>query len=185
MIYFHGSPIGNLKTLLPNVSNHKDAFVYFSSKRSVALLYTVRKNWYPYGFAGVNRIVEYTEYYPNALGDIYAGKTGFIYEYDGEGIIENPTNIYCAYVSRLPVSPTNEEAIEDVFQEIMKLEKQGLIIIKRYEDLSEKEHIGKSRMILKEIADENLIEKKNDYALFIRDKFPSEWEIAMNSRKEK
>jgi hypothetical protein len=183
MIYFHGSPVGNLRTLLPNVSNHKDAFVYFSSKRSVALLYTVRKNWYPYGFAGENRIVEYTEYYLNALGDIYSGKTGYIYEYEGEGIIENPTNIYCAYVSRLPVSPTNEEVIEDVFLEIKKLEKQGLIIIKRYEDLSEREQIGKSKMILNEISDEHLLEKKNDYAHFIREKFPKEWELAMNSRR--
>ncbi len=72
MIYFHGSPTGGIKTLLPNVSNHEDAFVYFSSNRSVALLYTVRrKNWYPYGFVGENRMVEYTEYYPNGLGDIY------------------------------------------------------------------------------------------------------------------
>ena len=182
MIYFHGSPIGNIKTLQPNVSNHKEAFVYFSSNRSVALLYTVRKNWYPYGFSGENRIVEYTEYYPNALADIYAKKTGYVYEYDGEGIIENPTNIYCAYVSRLPVSTTNEEVIEDVLLEILKLEKQGLMIIKKYEDLSEEEHKAKSKMILREIEDENLVEKNNDYARFVQEKFPSEWEVALNEK---
>jgi len=182
MIYFHGSPVGNINTLQPNMSNHKEAFVYFSSNRSVALLYTVRKNWYPYGFSGENRTVEYTEFYSGALADIYAKKMGYIYEYNGEGIVENPTNIYCAYVSRLPVSPTKEEVVEDVLLEILKLEKQGLMIIKKYEDLSKEEQTAKSRMILREIKDENLIEKNNEYARFIREKFPSEWEVALNGK---
>jgi hypothetical protein len=86
------------------------------------------------------------------------------------------------YASRLPVSTTNEEIIEDVLLEILKLEKQGLMIIKKYEDLSKEEHKTKSKMILREIEDENLIEKNNDYARFIQEKFPSEWEVVQNEK---
>ncbi len=64
----------------------------------------------------------------------------------------------------------------------MKLEKQGLMAIKRYEDYSEKDHIAKTRTILKAITDEHLLEKKDEYALFIREKFPIEWEMAMSGR---
>jgi hypothetical protein len=37
-------------------------------------------------------------------------------------------------------------------------------------------------MILREIADEHLLKKEDEYALFIREKFPIEWEMAMNGR---
>jgi hypothetical protein len=76
MIYYHGSPVGDLIELKPNVSNHKEAFVYFSSNRIVAMFYTVWNNWYPYGFSKIDKSPIYFEYYPNGFMDIYSGKSG-------------------------------------------------------------------------------------------------------------
>ena len=182
MILFHGSPVGKIKKLIPNISNHNSPYVYFSSNRSVALFYTVRKNWYPYGFVGSEKSLQYTECYPDGLKDIYQGRRGYIYECSGEGLFENPTNIFCAFVSRHEIAPQKEETIEDVYEEILKLEAVGEIKVKRFFELSEKEKSSNSKMILEEIIKGELVFKKSDYSEFIRTKFPKEWEIAKNSK---
>ena len=77
MILYHGSSVPNLKELEPYISEHKKPYIYFSNNMAVAALYTVHKierpyNWFPYGFND-NGVPIYTEYYPNALADVYSG----------------------------------------------------------------------------------------------------------------
>ena len=105
--------------------------------------------------------------------DLYDNKTGSVYECLNEGIIENPTNIHCAYVSRTSVPIQNETIIENVYLEILKQEICGEIVIKRFSDLNARE----IQSIQNQVRCEYKIEKEKstntDYRLFLENKFQS------------
>ena len=82
MNWYHATPIKNLTTLEPRISNHGVPLVYLSKKRENVLVYlsnAVEKycketgfehngkwsKWGPYGF-DKNGILQLEEYYPNA-----------------------------------------------------------------------------------------------------------------------
>ncbi len=105
---YHGSSEPGIQTLMPQISEHGEPYIYFSSNIIVAAFYTVHKverpyNWFPYGFNEDN-IPVYNEYYPNALEDVYAGQKGYIYECIKNDEMSNPTNINCAVVCKSPVA---------------------------------------------------------------------------------
>jgi len=178
MVYYHGSPVKDIKILNPNVSNHTEAFVYFSSNPVVACFYTVRNNWYPYGFSKPDMIPEYTEFYLDGLKDVYSRKSGCLYECEDLNITENPTNIYCAYVSRNPVEVKRYRIIEDMYEEMLLQEQKGVLKIKRHKNLNEMELERNRARILKAIKDGDLLHSEDDYAKFIKERFPYEWEKA-------
>jgi len=178
MTYYHGSPVGGIAVLEPNISNHINAYVYFSSNPVVALFYTVRIHFYPYGFSKIGKIPKYVEYYKDALKDVYNNKVGYLYECDDISIIENPTNIFCAYVSREPVKVKECRIIDNVYEEMLKLEDEKLFEIRRYKDLG-KEELQKYRdMVVNTIKGGNLHQKDDDYSNYMRYSFPEEWEKA-------
>ncbi len=178
MTYYHGSPVNGVTVLKPNISNHNDAFVYFSSNPVVALFYTVRVHFYPYGFSKTSKTPKYFEYYENALRDVYGGKKGYLYEYDDINIIENPTNIFCAYVSRIPVVVKRCKIIEDIYEEMMRQEKEGLFEVKRYEEIEEEELRKYKNMVIEAIKGGELHKKDDEYSKYMRSRFPEEWEKA-------
>lgn len=130
MKYFHGSPIGNIKVLEPRISNHGSKYVYLSSNEVVATFYMVSNNFYTYGFEKGNNLPIYTEYYPNALKDIYLGNKGYLYQCYTENLVHNPTNIGCAFVCDEPVAVISETMIEDVYDRLMKfVDERRLLVI--------------------------------------------------------
>lgn len=101
---FHGSAHGSLTVLEPSLSEHGEAFVYFTVNPVIALIYTVKPvpkpfSFYPYGFDENGRVV-YSEYWKNAFYDLYKGKTGFLYECAEVSGLFNPTAINGVFVSR-------------------------------------------------------------------------------------
>ena len=50
MTLYHGSPVSDLKELIPQISEHGKPYVYFSSNPIVALLYAVKPIPKPYSF---------------------------------------------------------------------------------------------------------------------------------------
>ena len=86
-MYYHASPIANIKILEPRISNHDVPLVYLSAKRENVLVYlsnAVEKycketgfsytgnwsKWGPYGFDQSGKLVM-EEYYPDALFETY------------------------------------------------------------------------------------------------------------------
>lgn len=174
---YHGSSIGNLTELKPFLSEHGKPYIYFTSSPVVALFYTVKAvdkpfSWFPYGFK--NGIPVYTEYYPNALADIYKGKTGYIYEFESVDSAENPTDINCACVCQFPVKAEKIIEITDVCEKLLEHEKNGELIIERYESLSENRKLWIANTIKAEIAKHDLKSNpENSYASFIKSRFPN------------
>lgn len=179
-MFYHGSSIGKLAELNPFVSEHGKPYIYFASNPVVALFYTVKAvekpfSWYPYGFK--NGIPVYTEYYPNALADVYKGKTGYIYEFERIDGAENPTDINCACVCSLPVKTDKITEIPDVYEMLLEHEKNGELIIERYDFLSESRKLWIENTIKAEIAMHKLKSNSgNSYESFIKSRFPNLYE---------
>ncbi len=153
-MYYHASNIKDLLILEPRVSNHNIPLIYFSKKRENVLVYLsnavqkycveqgfeysgIWQKWASYGFDtdGIQRI---EEYYPDALVDTYEGVSGYIYYAE---IVEDSgfqTQIPYAVTSEKPIVADGCEYIKDAYKAIISAEKQGLIRVTRYKELSEK-----------------------------------------------
>lgn len=183
-MYYHASNIPKITILKPRISNHNQPLIYFSKKRENVLVYlsnAVEKycketgfihngkwhKWASYGFEpdGILRI---DEYYPDALKDTYKGVSGYIYSVSDICLKENNFNISDVCVTDKSVSVDSVEFIEDAYSEIIKVEKSGLIKIRRYEQLDEKMLIWIENTIKNEY--EQAVDEP-DYKYFLKAKF--------------
>lgn len=169
---YHGSCTGNLNVLKPFISEHKREYVYLSESRVHALLYCVKSNFYTYGFHPESGKLVYTEYYKNALEDLYKGKRGYIYTCAQKENLTPLPGISFAFTSEYEVKILNEVVIDDVLDELLRYENSGDIIIRRYKDLKP----GFVQNIKNQIADEFKKYKgdssKAEYLEFLRERFP-------------
>ncbi len=178
ILFYHGTSIGNLSELKPQISEHGEAYIYLTTDPVVALFYTVKAveppfNWYPYGFK--DGIPVYTEYYPDALADVYKGKRGYIYEFENVEEIRNPTNIGCACVCTEPLKTGKVIEIPDVYEKLLEHEKNGELIIERYSELSENKIDRIKNIIKSEIEKFDLKNCFNSYSEFIKSRFTDLW----------
>lgn len=144
-MFYHGSSVGDLAELVPFISEHGKPYIYFTTNPVVALFYTVKAvekpySWFPYGFK--DGIPVYTEYYPEALADVYKGRKGYIYEFEKIENAENPTEINCACVCSSAIKTEKVTEISHVYEKLLEHEKNGELIIERYETLSVKKSFG-------------------------------------------
>ncbi len=184
MNWYHASPIKNLTTLEPRISNHGVPLVYLSKKRENVLVYlsnAVEKycketdfehagkwsKWGSYGF-DKNGILQLEEYYPNALEETYRGVAGYIYM--AKDITDSG---YCigipdAGTSSIPVPVYDCEYIPDAYVEILAVANQGLIKLVRYEEQSPKKLDWIRKTVIQEYKE---AENQPDYRYFLEGKF--------------
>ena len=184
-MYYHASPIKGIVQLEPRISNHGIPLIYFSKKRENVLVYLsnaiekycketgfayegIWQKWGPYGFTK-NGIQRLEEYYPNALINTYKGVSGYIYS--TEKIVDSgfQVNIPDAATSSLPVSVTGVEFIPDAYEAILQAEKDGLIVIRRYEEMTDEMKAWNSRTIREEYQSAT---DHPEYRHFLRGCFP-------------
>ncbi|BCN30806.1 hypothetical protein [Anaeromicropila herbilytica] len=176
-MYYHGSSEKGLEILLPHVSEHEEPYIYFSTNSVVASFYMVHVverpfNWFPYGFSQAG-IPIYTEYYPDALADVYSGKTGYLYECSMIDVLHNPTNINCAITYPKPVPIEKCTVFTDIYKILLEYEKQGELIIQRYDTLDTKMISFIYRTIQSEIKDNSLKDSPDlSYSVFLKSRFP-------------
>lgn len=153
-MFYHASQIKGITTLEPHVSNHEIPLVYFSTKRENVLVYLSNaiekyckdsdfiydgkwQKWGPYGFNEDGRL-RLEEYYPNALINTYKGVSGYIYSAKDVKDSGYKLGIPDAIASCEEVDVINVEYIPDAYEAILQAEKDGLITVLCYEDMSEK-----------------------------------------------
>lgn len=183
-MYYHASQVSGITYLEPRISNHGIPLVYFSDKRENVLVYlsnAVEKycretgftyegtwqKWGPYGFDREGR-QRLEEYYPNALEATYKGVSGYIYQV--EAIVDSGfrTHIPNAFTSNKPVKVSGVEFVPDAYEAILQAERNGLISIVRYEDMSDAMREWNARMILDEY---NNAKDHLDYRHFLKGNF--------------
>lgn len=152
-MYYHASPIGGITRLKPHISNHGIPLIYFSAKRENVLVYlsnSVEKfcretgfvhkgkyqKWGPYGFDKDGR-QRLEEYYPNALASTYKGVSGYIYFTETIIPSDFALQIPDAAASSEPVDIAGAEFVPDAYEAILQAEREGLLTILRYEEMSD------------------------------------------------
>ncbi|MBS7262638.1 MAG: hypothetical protein KIG36_03405 [Eubacteriales bacterium] len=178
---FHGSLTGGLNRLEPKTEEESGRTLWFSEKRENVLVYLAdpigrycRETGFPirqdrskfatYGFTPEG-LLQFDEYYPDALADTYRGQSGWIYSVKAlaharKGMIRD------AVFTTESVPVEGCEFIPDVYEEILRCRDEGKLAIRRYEE--------RSREALKRIEDTIKNEMKNAtpaYAHFLRGKF--------------
>lgn len=143
---------GNIE--IPNFSNHKKPLVYLTTKRENALVYlsnAVEKyckeigfehlgsyyKWASYGFTKEG-ILELQEYWENAIEDTYAGVSGYIYSMREVPESEKLGDIPFAVTSNIPVLVEYCEYIPDAYEAIKEAADKGFILLRRFNENSEK-----------------------------------------------
>ena len=167
-MYYHASPVEGIGRLEPRISNHGVPLVYFSRKRENVLVYlsnAVEKycretgfawdgpwqKWGPYGFTEDGRQC-LQEYYPDAMERTYKGVSGYIYR--AEEITDSgfEVKIPDAAASSLPVPVTGAEFVPDAYEAILQAERDGLIVIRRYGEMTDLMREWNKRTIREEYA---------------------------------
>lgn len=184
-MYYHASPIGGISQLEPRVSHHGLPLVYFSKKRENVLVYlsnSIEKycretgflyngkwqKWGPYGFDQDGR-QRLEEYYPNALESTYKGVSGYIYM--AQNMIDSgfEVKIPDAATSSIPVPVTGVEFVPDALDAILQAEKDGLIRIVRYDEMTDRMREWNMRTMQEEYE---AAVNHPEYRHFLRGNFP-------------
>lgn len=184
-MYYHASPVEGITELEPRTSNHKIPLVYFSKKRENVLVYLsnavekycretnfphdgIWQKWAAYGFDkdGRQRI---EEYYPGALEKTYKGVSGYIYTVEQIDEYDFELQIPDAAVSSAPVKVLDAEYVPDAYLAILDAEKNGLVRILRYEEMTEKHRAWLKETIKKEYEESA---EHPEYRHFLRGNFP-------------
>lgn len=184
-MYYHASPIADLKNLEPRISNHGVPLVYLSKKRENVLVYlsnAVEKyckdtgfaydgqwhKWGPYGFDKDGRL-RLEEYYPNAMESTYKGTSGYIYSVERITDSGYELGIPDAVTSSEPIPISGVEFVPDAYEAILEAEKMGLICITRYNEMTEKKKEWLKRVIAEEYEQ---AKEHPEYRYFLKAKFP-------------
>ena len=184
-MYYHASAVKGIKELEPRISNHGIPLIYFSTKRENVLVYLsnaiekycketnfqyegIWKKWAAYGF-DKNGNLRLEEYYPNATEKTYKGVSGYIYMADEVMETDFQTQIPNATACSIPVKISNVEFIPDAYTAILEAERNGLISIIRYEEMTEKMQEWNRKTIKREY--EEAVDHP-EYRHFLRGNFP-------------
>lgn len=183
-MFYHASPVKDLKILTPRVSNHGRPLVYFSTRRENTLVYlsnAVEKfcretgfthegpfhKWASYGFDCAGLLV-LDEYYPGATRETYQGVPGYIYSVEQLPDYEWQRDVPNAVVTEKDVPVLACEYIPDAYEALLEAAGQGKIILRSYEDNSEKFLDWIHHTVREEYAG---AEKQPEYRAFLKAKF--------------
>lgn len=177
MTYYHCSPVRGMKLLEPGVpkSFDKPAGVYLTTLLPMALMYGVRNFEYTYGYTREGQIY-YEEYYPGALETLYRGKAASLYICAPNSV--TATAIPNEAVSTEPVEVLEEIKIEDVWETLLEQERMGMLVIRRYEELTPKMLEWIRNVEAQEIRRRNLIQLGGPMADYMREHYPESWSLA-------
>lgn len=189
MVLYHGSRTSGIEILEPRLADHDQPYIYLSTIDVAAALYLCNAverpyYWFPYGFQKDKpNVPVYDELYPNALREVSEGVSGCIYRVDiPEEQILPFKNIPCARVSVRPLPVSDRKDVANAYELLLNYEKQGKLIINRYDKMTEKHLNFYYRMILDYIRKKEMCLKPDcSYARFVKEKFPFVWEQYLES----
>lgn len=189
MILYHGSRTKGIQALEPCLADHDQPYIYLSTIEVVAALYLCNGverpyYWFPYGFQRNNpNVPVYDELYPNGLIEVSDGISGCIYRVDvPEDQVLPFKNIPCARLSIQPLPVAGCIEVSNAYELLLDYERQGRLIINRYENMSEGYLKFYYNMILDYIKRKEMYRiPECSYARFVRQKFPFVWEAYLES----
>jgi len=180
MTYYHCSPVGGLKILKPGIpaNFHKPARVYLTTLLPMALMYGVRNFEYTYGYTKEGQIY-YEEYFPDAMRILYKGKSASLYICD-PGIVK-ATQIPNEVTAASEVIVLEEIFVPDVYEALLEQERLGNLVIRKYEQLSERTIAWIRKAEKEEILKRDILNRGGSMAGYMKLHYPDSW---MDAQKE-
>ncbi|HJA93234.1 MAG TPA: hypothetical protein H9717_09025 [Candidatus Eisenbergiella merdipullorum] len=184
-MFFHASPVPNLKELTPHISNHGTPLIYFSAKRENVLVYLSNavekccreagfhhdgpwKKWGSYGFTK-DSILVLEEYYPDATIETYGGVSGYIYSAKSIMDAIPLPDIPFTFTTSAPTTIDECEYVPDAYVALLRAEAEGRIILHSFSQNSRKKLEWIHQSVQSEYAQSSSCP---DYRFFLRTKFP-------------
>lgn len=181
---YHCSPTPGLTVLRPSVTKYfgKPRQVCLTASLPMALLYGVRHFEYTYGYTREKQIY-YAEYFPNALEELYRGKTASLYRCAFRADM-TATDIPNEYVTPEEVLVLEETVIPDVYEALLEQERLGAMPVLRWPQLSEKNRDWIVRAERDVILKHGLLGQDTPFARYMREKYPASWAMAQAGGEE-
>ena len=133
---YHGTVIGGLQCIQANSLSHTTGMpaAYFTSDRCYALICCrdAQHNFVTMGLRDDGK-QHYYERFPNQLKVLYSGRRGYLYTPDSCETLQNTRGNTWESTQDVPVSHC--EVIADVYEEILKEEAYGSLVIHRYSEI--------------------------------------------------
>lgn len=173
MPFYHGSILGGLNVILANAKSHTGGgrVAYFTTDRVYALV-CCRSREENFVTMGPDRqgLQHYFERFPQQLKIMYQGKEGFLYRPLSTAQLKNTKGH--TWESPTDVEVTLCEHAANVYEEILREEKAGNVIIHRYEEIDPKEQKMHANYIRDHISEELFAE----YRDFLYEHFSKLWD---------
>jgi len=192
MVLYHGTQVQNIEALKPfNTRGNAitKPVICFTPNFCIALLYIWNRSykWVSFEENEEGKVV-FTEQYDNMLCDFYDNVSGSIYECNGDNPNITQTHMKGVYVSASPVEVEKETVVLNVYNEILKQEETGNIIVRRYAQLPLKEKEDIFKTTVRAIHMQKLLfateyQPKQELTLFVKKHFPQAWETASKMTK--
>ncbi|MBO5274386.1 MAG: hypothetical protein J6I45_07215 [Clostridia bacterium] len=192
MKLYHGTQIQNIEQLKPFATRGNaisKPVICFTPNPCIALLYIWDRpyKWVTFSENENGKLI-FTEHYENMLYDFYNKINGSIYECDGDNPDITPTHMKGVYTSEVPIPVETETKIDNVYDEILKQESLGNIIVQRYDQLSVDDKKEIFKITVRAIHMQKLLipsdyVPKQEQACFVQMHFPQAWEMASKMTK--
>lgn len=191
MIAYHGSKNSGITLLTPlhNADTNLDyPCVYLTTDKAMAAVYIWDSSrtglgdfkWMTYGFSPDGRVV-YDETFKNGLREFYGGMRGYIYTCEGDFTVDEKVGIRHTVISTEPVKISCVDVIEDVYERLLQYEREGLLLINHFENLTEKQRRSNRNMVLWAINKYGLLEHEHQITAFVKEKYPEYWAEALEN----
>jgi len=186
VIAYHGTVAGGLHTLNPFASPHSNLdypCVYLSTNKALASIYIWNKEykWMTFHIRE-DGLPVYSESFKDCLLEFYGGVKGCIYTCGADFESDENTKIRHAVISRKPVDVLETDVVDDAYERILQYEKDGLLVINRYEQLSDEQKRKDRNMILRTIKERELLNGGHPLSGFVAAKFPELWAEALSQK---
>lgn len=174
MILYHGSKVPNIKSLRPFSSNHDKPYVYLTHSKVLAAIYAHNPLTRPNGFFsywwGKDGMLYYDEYFENQLETIYSGKTGYVYECEGD--CRQMEKMPWVYLSEDSVSVSNCVEISDIYEQLLQYEQEKLLTVRRWNEVSDKQKEVWENVVRRSLATTDLTTPTGmEYYLYVKAHF--------------
>lgn len=137
MVY-HISETPGITVLVPKMSTHKKAYVYAIEDLATGLLFGARKDDFDFIISTDDDGRPHVyECYPDGFRKNYEGKCCSVYELPEEGFLRGMTSWSPELVSEREVRVLRETIVPDLYQRLLEEEKEGNLVVHRYQDTPE------------------------------------------------
>lgn len=154
---YHGSSIPNLKIIRTNESTHMKKWVYACESKVISTIFLSPLGndlYYSLSGDGINYPVELVERKAGMFKEIF-NCSGYIYKLDASNFKRGQTGWSAEVVSEKDEEVLEVEYIENVYEELIKLNEEGLIKLYLYPERPGKIPLDNSDLIPKVIKWKN------------------------------